>query len=310
MGALMLMQAAAGADAVTWDVPAQCPTQDVLQAEVRRLLGGAEPDLTDVRVEGRVTQSGGGFSLRLVVQTSDGSTERRLDSPTCEPLVDSAALYVAMAVDAVKTVEKTQEPPPTPAIEIPESTPAETPRPRAFDLRISGGANVAAYARTGGLGSLTASFLRGGVRLEVGATFSGWAPIPLSPNASPAASIIAGGGDLRVCPSFRRDEVELFGCGGVHVGAHRARAVAVDETTVARRVSADVLIGTGVAWWPAPRFGLWLEPNMALALHRPRFVISGLEGSFTQGAVSARVTLGVVVRLRSNAGTHGKGGRG
>ncbi len=310
MGALILMQAAVGADAVSWDAPSQCPTQDVLQAQVRRLLGGAEPNLTDVRVEGRVTRSGGGFSLRLFVQTSDGSTERRLDSPTCEPLVDSAALYVAMAVDAVKTVEKTQDPPPAPTVETPDATPTQPPRQRAFDLRISGGANVASYSRTGGLGSLTASFLRGGVRLEVGATFSGWAPIPLRANASPAASILAAGGDLRVCPSFRRDEVELFGCGGVHVGGHRARAVAVDSTSVARRVSTDVLIGTGVAWWPAPRFGLWLEPNMALALHRPRFVISGLEGSFTQGAVSARVTLGVVVRLRSNLGTRGNDGRG
>ena len=37
----MLMQTAAGdADAVTWDVPAGCPSEAALQGEVRRLLGG------------------------------------------------------------------------------------------------------------------------------------------------------------------------------------------------------------------------------------------------------------------------------
>lgn len=297
MGALMLVQAAAGADAVTWDVPEQCPTQEVLRAEVRRLLGGAEPNLTDVTVEGHVTPSASGFSLRLVVKTPDGSTERRLDSPTCEPLVDSAALYVAMAVDAVKTVEKAQEPPPVPAREPAIAEPVEPPQTRAFDLRLSGGASVAAYPRTGGLGSLTGSLLLGGVRLELGGTFSGWAPIRVQDGEAPAASIVAGGGDVRVCPSFRRASVELFGCAGMHVGLHRARAVSVDSATVARRINADALLGTGLAWWPAKRFGVWLEPNMALALHRPRFVVDGVEGSVTQGGVSARVTVGLVVRL-------------
>lgn len=303
MAALLLMQTAADdAGPVTWDVPAGCPSEAALQGEVRRLLGGAEPDLSMVRVQGRITPTAAGYSLRLVVQTPDGSTERRLDAPACDPLVDSAALYVAMAVDAVATVAKAQEPPPAPppdearAPVVPPALPAAPVRERAFDLRASGGATLGGYAQPGGVGALHGSLLLGSVRLELGGVFAGWRPLAVGADG-PAASVFAIGGELRACPAFRRDAVELFGCGGLHVGMHRAKGTSVDRSEVARSFTVDALVGTGLVWWPASRVGLWLEPDMVVGLYRPRFVVEGAQGSLTPTAVSARVTLGIAVRV-------------
>ncbi|MBV1859960.1 MAG: hypothetical protein KUG77_16225, partial [Nannocystaceae bacterium] len=108
---------------------------------------------------------------------------------------------------------------------------------------------------------------------------------------------LAVGAEFRGCPAFRRRSVELFGCAGVGAAVTRARAVSVDRSASATRVGVDAVVGTGIAWWPTSRFGLWLEPDMVVGLYRPRFVVDGAPGAVTQGAVGARVTVGVQVRL-------------
>ena len=306
----MLMQTAATqADGLVWTVPPSCPTEEELRGEVGRLFGGTVPDFGAIRVDGNVEATERGFSLRLVVETPDGSTQRRLDAPSCEPLVDSAALYIAMAVDPVAMVSgaanEEPDPQPEPQAEVePQSAPEAPPPPqplprRAFDLRASGGAALAAYSEVGGVAALTGSFVLGPVRLELGGNFAGWTPIPLSGSQreTPSAAVLVAGGEARVCPSFRRVSIELFGCAGIQAGLHRARGLSVDRSEVARQLSVDALVGTGLSWWVAPRVGLWLEPDMVVGLYRPRFVVDGVDGSLTAAAVSARVTLGVAIRL-------------
>ncbi|MGH1347371.1 MAG: hypothetical protein ACRBN8_37765 [Nannocystales bacterium] len=313
MAGWMLMQAVAGdADAVRWDVPTACPSEAALQGEVRRLLGGADPDWSVVRVEGRIEKTAEGYGLTLVVETADGSTQRRLSAPSCDPLVDSAALYVAMAVDPAAMVGGAPEPQPEPEFEAEAAVEAE-PAPavertversqprRAFDLRASGGAVVATYPQPGGAAGLAGSFSVGSVRLELGGTFSGWAPISLG-DGDVAASLLSVGAEARACPSFRRASVDLFGCGGVGVGVVRAQGVAVDRTQAARRLAVDAVVSTGLGWWATERFGLWLEPAMLVGLYRPRFVVEGADGAVTQGPVAARVTVGIQVRLWEASG--------
>ncbi len=308
----MMMQPATGdTDAVRWDVPPACPSQASLQGEVRRLLGGAAPDWSVVRVDGRIQQSADGFGLTLVVETADGSTQRRLSAPSCEPLVDSAALYVAMAVDPAAMVGGAPEPEPEPE---PEPAPEPEPEPgptaqetgsdrprRAFDLRASGGVVVAAYPQPGGAAGLAGSLSLGNLRLELGGTFSGWSPISVG-DGDVAASLRSVGAEARACPSFRRASVEFFGCGGVGVEVVRARGVSVDRTQAAVRLGVNAQAAVGLAWWPTERFGLWLEPAMLVGLYRPRFVVQGVQGAVTQGPVAARVTLGLQVRLWEASG--------
>lgn len=304
MAGWMLMQPAAGdADAVRWDVPTACPSQASLQGEVRRLLGGADPDWSVVRVDGRIQETADGFGLTLVVETADGSTQRRLSAPRCEPLVDSAALYVAMAVDPAAMVGGPPEPEPEPE---PQPQPQPDPQPesaaprpapkRAFDLRATGGVVVAAYAQPGGAAGLAGSLSLRSVRLELGGTFSGWSPISLG-EGDAAASVMSVGVEARACPSFRRGSVELFGCGGVGLGVVRARGVSVDRVQAASRLGVDAVVATGLGWWATDRFGLWLEPAMLVGLYRPRFVVEGVQGAVTQGPLAARVTVGIQVRL-------------
>lgn len=300
-----MQAAAADADAVRWDVPAACPSKASLQGEVRRLLGGVEPDWSAVRVDGHIEPAEDGFGLTLVVETADGSTQRRLSAPQCEPLVDSAALYVAMAVDPAAMVGGTPDPAPEPEL-VPDPPPASddrTPdrRRRAFDLRANGGVMVAAYPQPGGVAALTGSLSLHNVRLELAGVFSGWSPISLGEGEA-AASVVSVGAEARACPSFRRSSVELFGCGGVGLGMVRARGVSVDRVQAATRLGVDAVVATGIAWWPTERVGLWLEPAMIVGLLRPRFVVDGAPGAVTQGPLAARVTLGVQVRLWERLG--------
>lgn len=291
MAGWMLMQGApTQTDAIDWDAPSQCPPQSAMLEEVQRLLGGAQPDLERVHARAHIERRDSDYALTLVVETSDGSTERTLASPSCEALVDSAALYLAMAVDPVATVSAPSPPP------KPEPEPEPAAPTRAFDLRATGGASFAVYPSPGGIASLVGSWALGNVRLELGGTFGGWTPLSLGEGA-PRASVRSVGGELRVCPSVRRGAVELFACAGTHIAMHRARGLSVDESRVVHRLGVDALAATGLAWWVSERVALWLEPDMVVGVYRPRFVVDGARGSVTQNPVGARVGFGVQVRL-------------
>lgn len=288
----MLLQPTPTAEAaVVWEVPQGCPSEAVLRDEVRRLLGGAEPDFSTVQARARIEPEDDGFALTLTVTSPDGSSERRLSAPTCAPLVESAALYLAMAVDPVATVAG-PEPEPEPAPEpVPEPAPA-----LAVDLRVRGGAVLGMHAEPGGVGLVSGSLRWGVVRLELGVAAAGWDALSLA-QGGPAASLYTLGGEFRACPSLRRGVIEVAGCLGTHLALHRARGVGVDRSSVARRLGVDAVVGAGLAWWPASRVGLWLEPDMVVGVYRPRFVVEGAAGDVTADAVGARVTFGITVRL-------------
>lgn len=81
------------ADTIAWEAPAACPGADALRAQVAGHLGR---DLADDEVTARVVITRHGKRWRMALTMADG--ERGLEAASCDDLVASAALIVAMAL--------------------------------------------------------------------------------------------------------------------------------------------------------------------------------------------------------------------
>ncbi len=290
---------------ISWEAPASCPSSASLLDEVRRLLGGADPDLSSATIEARVEPLDDRFQMTLSVVTPVGTTTRSMDAQACETLVATAALYIAMAVDPVTAVaaaapdpEPEPEPQPQPQAN-PEFSASQLARPsrRSFGLRAAGGVSLGAYPQPGGVASLVGSWRLGSVRLELAGHYARWRPMAVVSDASPEASLQAGFVEARLCPGLRHRAVAMRACAGVQVGFHRGRGVAVDRRKVALGVGTDAVLGPAIAWWITDAVALWAEPDMVVSVMRPRFVVEGVPGALTHAAVAARVSVGVHVRL-------------
>lgn len=117
---------------LTWTVPAGCPDRDYVVAEVRSLLKGTSG--TAVKAEATVTTKPGGLRLTLVTRDADGEeSKRELDSSDCKALADSAALFLALAINP-DAGEITEPPAPSasPSVSVSAPAPPATPpRPPA-----------------------------------------------------------------------------------------------------------------------------------------------------------------------------------
>lgn len=97
IAAVMLASAPAHAD-VSWDAPDGCPDADAVRAQVAQQLG-REPADGDLDVELRVARDGDRWRLDMTA----GGGERTLEAATCDELAQSAALIVAMTIEAAES---------------------------------------------------------------------------------------------------------------------------------------------------------------------------------------------------------------
>lgn len=150
--ALLLLGAplpAAAQLVLTWEAPPECPTGEVVRAEVARLLGGALPAELALTARGVATRADDRWTLRLHTATPEAEGERVVEGDACAPLADAAALILALMIDPVAVAEhapaEPAEPlppaepappaaPPHAAIEgLADPAPAEEPAPRRSD---------------------------------------------------------------------------------------------------------------------------------------------------------------------------------
>lgn len=114
---------------LTWTVPAGCPDRDYVVAEVTSLLKGTTG--TAVKAEATVTTKPGGLRLTLVMRDADGEeSKREIDSSDCKALADSAALFLALAINP-DAGEITEPPAPSasPSVSAPPPPPPRPPPP-------------------------------------------------------------------------------------------------------------------------------------------------------------------------------------
>jgi hypothetical protein len=83
---------------LTWEAPPECPSGDVVRAQVERVVrvrrGRTPPHLIAMA---RVEQRGGRWFLRLRTERAGVIGQRQLEAATCAPLVGAATLVLGLA---------------------------------------------------------------------------------------------------------------------------------------------------------------------------------------------------------------------
>jgi hypothetical protein len=93
-------------DFLVWQAPPGCSSAAALHERVRELLGEPELDLKRVqRVEGRVSESQGGWTLHLRLVDALGPRERELHAERCTDLAEAAAVAITLAFEAARSRE-------------------------------------------------------------------------------------------------------------------------------------------------------------------------------------------------------------
>lgn len=200
---------------------------------------------------------------------------------------------------AVSPLPPTSPPgPPVPALEFAPLPPTPT-RPGAVPggfLRLHGLGELGALpGPTGGVG-LAGGLLWPRFRLELDASYL--APRALDrPQARVRASLFAGA--VLGCARLGRGVLELPLCGGLELGGMpgAGQGPGVRATALGRWLA--VTVGLGAAVRVHPRIHLWTAVQGLFAVQRSTFVLRDPELIlFDPGVVSARLALGVELRLR------------
>ena len=89
-----------GAFTFAWSAPEACASQQQVEAEIARLVGG-DPRLRDGNdLQATVTVSGGPpWSAELTTQHAGRSGRRSLEAPSCKAAADAVALIIALSID-------------------------------------------------------------------------------------------------------------------------------------------------------------------------------------------------------------------
>jgi len=89
-----------GALTLSWSAPDECPSQQQVESEIARLVGGdlALVDGSDLRADVTVVR-GPLWSATLTTQHGGQSGERSIQAPSCQAAADAIALIIALAID-------------------------------------------------------------------------------------------------------------------------------------------------------------------------------------------------------------------
>lgn len=121
---------AAESISLQWGAPANCPSKEVVLAEVNRLLGSrASAEQPHLEVFAIVTHPEADvYHVRLDIFGPHGLHTRQVHADSCAALSEAAALILAMMVDPEAAMSASM-PANAPAQEIPTSPPPEAPPP-------------------------------------------------------------------------------------------------------------------------------------------------------------------------------------
>jgi hypothetical protein len=89
-----------GAFVFAWSAPEECPSQQQVEAEIARLVGGdlRLQDGSDLRADVRVS-GGPPWSADLTTQHAGRIGRRSFESPSCQAAADAVALIIALSID-------------------------------------------------------------------------------------------------------------------------------------------------------------------------------------------------------------------
>lgn len=321
--AASLTASTADAAVIRWRAPAGCPDAvTATETIMSRVPAGGE-----IAIEADVRREREGFVADVALAGAWGTTQRRLESPDCNTLVDAIALLAAVSVDPVDTATavaaevravRVQEPLPEPArVEVVgpstepsvrrrrlaiEPAPLERPRgPIGFATRLDGIAGFGSLPRADlGVG-VTASLVARRARLEVGANYLAPSETRLTETAQVGGRIDAWSVAVRGCPVFTLlPRLTLPLCGGIEAGQMRGIGTGPGLQSAVRFAAPWVAAtaGAGLHVEFTAHLGLHLGADAVVPLVRPGFAIRGVGEVYRTRQAAGRGSLGLEVRFR------------
>ena len=111
---------------LSWQAPADCPSSEVMQARMERVLARGAGRPAQFRATGEVSKRGQEFVLRLELSLDGRVATRTLSAQDCPSVSDAAAWLVALAADPALPASAAQAlDEPAPDSEAPPAPPAE-----------------------------------------------------------------------------------------------------------------------------------------------------------------------------------------
>lgn len=280
-----------------WNAPRECPDDAAALAAVVELLGQplSEAREQELAVSVSVQAAADGFSAHLVFVSPQGTQERGLEHPSCDKLMEAAALLAALAIDPERVrarqaaAEAAKEQPATVAAPVtaplpsaappvpvqqacpPSSPPRAAPSPEPAWRHSVGMAGFAGAGVVPGLG--------GGLATELGIRFHSfharlsaryWLPTSADIQNGPLSielSLATLG--LHACTGPRGDW-SILGCLGANLGDMSGSGQGLNHAHTRHALFGALEAGVLTAYsrvQPAPFAGL----GLSLATFRPRF---------------------------------------
>lgn len=294
-----------------WEAPVGCPDH----AAVASAIAARQP-VDPVTVDARVTATDVGVVADLVIDSAHGSTQRRLQSPSCDSIVDAVALLVQVAADPLPTPariapasgpaaqqlappELPEEPALAPTPTVQRTRPAQRrPRPKAR-LAAMGTIGAGTLPRLDAGGRVSIGIATRRLLADVGATIL--APQRARTPADVEVAIAAFGGVARVCPVVPLDgpRLELSVCAALTAGVLRGRS------SGAAIVGPDQALQPWVRLAAAPELAVVVHPRVRVTatleagghVVRSGFAVAGLGQVWTPRPWAIHGSAGIEVRL-------------
>jgi hypothetical protein len=318
-GTTLALACAAAPARARWDVPAGCPGQAALQAEVEALIGRPLAADEAIAIDAEVRQEGAATWV-LEVRGADGEVERTLEGESCAALLDAAALLVAWHLDPAAASQPAPapepEPAPAPVPELPSPDRASRLAPPDIAPQLTGTTSLsvgigAAFVLDAGtlpalspgvIGELVVRVDRLDLRARGGWLATQGARLSNELVSDAGIDVEWAGGSLHACGRPLDGDADarpgLAICGGVHAGALIARGVGVSDPGGAAAPLVAVSASASMPWSPVPALDLEVGLELTVPLGAPTFELAPLGDVFTPAPIAGRLTLGAHVDVR------------
>ncbi len=302
-----------------WNAPDTCPNAATVRGHVAEYLERGVP-LRQLDAEASVARDGQRFTLSL---RFDGQL-RQLDAAVCDDLARAAAVILSLALvpsapeapaelDApIQTPPDTPRPKPAPTPPpVAPRPPPEIPQPPTPAPRVQGLVRPDVAIGTGISPTLTTGRLAVGVawsraRVELAGTL--WTPSDApDPRADGRRTLVTMGSvHAHGCGVPRAGVLEFPLCAGFGLGAVRVDDPGTSPRTTTHRLWAGATASVALVWRFRPNVGLWVGPELTVALNRVSVALEPSPLTYRTGPVAIRGAVGVEFhfpsRVRTRAG--------
>jgi hypothetical protein len=290
---------------LVWDAPAECPDATQVRAQVEALVSNDDkraPRSLRARAQVRRGEAGS-WHLIVVLASERTRDERELVGDSCQALVDSVAVMLALQLSP--TDEAT---PPSPAPKAVRALPPPKPvqrvarqgaaRPRArFQLGLAGVAESAALPRFALGGHTEVGWARQPWYIGVGAGAWLSEQVTLAQGRSGQGRFGFRSLSLVACHASWGGAVRLGPCLSAELGQLSAQSSNVQKPSDVQELWLAAL--GGIAFWAPLGSDLLFTSSLffVLPLRRPHFVVEGIGEIHQPRVLGARSALGLAIRF-------------